>query len=74
MVRYLGPADNLTLEEGGRVYHPGDNVPISAAMAKHMSRVAQGGHRFEGVPAEDRPPRSDIAPARVEGDESKDRK
>ena len=58
MPRYQGPADNFQLEEGGKVYQPGDNVPISAALARHMGRVANGGHRFEGVQAEERPARS----------------
>ena len=57
-MRYLGPSQNFQLEEGGKVYHRGDNVPISASLAKHMGKVQHGGHRFEGVAAEERPARS----------------
>lgn len=48
MPKYLGPSDNLILKEGGKVYHPGDDVPITAALARHLSHRNQGGHRFEG--------------------------
>jgi hypothetical protein len=72
-MRYLGPSDRFQLEEGGKVYQPGDNVPISKEMAKHMGKVQYGGHRFEGVQAESRPGTSDIktAAARAEAAESK---
>lgn len=41
---YQGPSDALLLEEGGKVYRPGDSVPLSAAQVAAM-RAA--GHRFD---------------------------
>jgi hypothetical protein len=58
MPKYLGPSDRFQLEEGGKVYQRGDNVPISKEMARHMGKVQYGGHRFEGVEADERPARS----------------
>jgi hypothetical protein len=57
-MRYLGPSDRFQLAEGGKVYQPGDNVPISKELARHMGKVPHGGHRFEGVEADERPARS----------------
>lgn len=50
MPRYLGPYDVLKLEEGGKEYHPGDNVPLT----KEQRTALGPAHRFEGeeqVPA-----------------------
>jgi hypothetical protein len=73
MPKYLGPSDRFQLEEGGKVYQRGDNVPISKEMARHMGKVQYGGHRFEGVQAESRQGTSDIktAAARAEAAEAK---
>lgn len=47
--KYLGPSHNLQLEEGGKVYNPGDEVPISLNRAFHLSNTTNGGHMFEGL-------------------------
>jgi hypothetical protein len=70
MPRYQGPADNFMLEEGGKVYHPGDNVPISRASAEHMAKVENGGHLFEGITPEARPAASDINVAKAAADKA----
>lgn len=56
--RYRGPSANLLLEEGGKVYHPGDSVPISKEMAMHLSLNTSGGHVFDGI---DAPTPADVA-------------
>lgn len=69
-MRYLGPADNFMLEAGGKVYHPGDNVPISKAAAEHMGKVENGGHLFEGMAAPERDTTSDITVAKQAADKA----
>lgn len=64
MPKYLGPSDVLYLEEGGKPYFQGDNVPISKELAAYMGRITSGGHRFEGVDPEARPRGSDIERAK----------
>jgi hypothetical protein len=56
------------LEEGGKVYRPGDNVPISKASAEHMGKVENGGHLFEGMAAPERPAASDINVAKAQAE------
>lgn len=45
--KFHGPSDSLQLEEGGKVYFPGDIVPITEELALHMAR--QNGLVFEGI-------------------------
>lgn len=47
MPKYMGPSDTFRLEEGGKEYHPGDNVPMSKEMVGHHERL---GHVFETTP------------------------
>lgn len=62
-MRYLGPSDVFYLEEGGKAYKRGDNVPISKELARHMGLVRNGGHRFEGIEPDQRPARAEAARA-----------
>lgn len=50
-MKYQGPADTFQLEEGGKVYRQGDNVPISKELATLMGQSIHGAHRFEGMEA-----------------------
>lgn len=67
-MRYLGPADALHLEEGGRAYKVGDDVPIDAAAAKKLGEPINGGHAFKGVVAAPRDATSDIAQAKAKAE------
>lgn len=51
LVVFLSGADELQLEAGGRVYHPGDTIQISDAARASLART---GHRFGAV--SDKPP------------------
>ncbi len=44
--KFIGGSDSLQLEEGGKVYHAGDNVPLTEEQAHQL--VASG-HYFEGI-------------------------
>lgn len=44
--KFMGGADTLQLEEGGKVYHAGDMVPLTDEQARQL--VASG-HYFEGI-------------------------
>jgi hypothetical protein len=46
--RYLGPS--ATFIYGGKEYHPGDDMPISAAAMRHHELY--GGHRWADSPDE----------------------
>jgi hypothetical protein len=46
---YQGPAHELYLEAGGKVYHIGDKVPISREAALYMGLTTNGSHRFAGL-------------------------
>lgn len=54
-VTYLGPADNLYLEEGGEPIQPGDEVNIDD---ETLTALARGGHQFEEVTISDNTDRS----------------
>ena len=44
---YIGPAHRILWpDEGGKEYHPGDNIPLNKAQVADL--VARG-HLFEGV-------------------------
>lgn len=42
-VVYLGPSDNLLLKEGGKEYHPGDTIRLSA---EALGNLVRAGMRF----------------------------
>lgn len=58
--KYLGPSDHLLLKEGGKVYHPGDEVPVSKEVAMGLVRA---GHVFEELTPRTGEPRQAFAPA-----------
>lgn len=63
MYEYQGPADTFQLEDGGKVYRIGDNVPISKELAVYLTDTLNGGHRFKGVnPLADVEPVATMAP------------
>jgi hypothetical protein len=59
MPEYLGPSHVFYLEEGGKPYKRGENVPLSPEQARHMGLVKNGGHRFKGVAPDQRPSRAE---------------
>lgn len=51
--KWTPPPGFTTLEHHGKLYQPGDMVPISKADAEHMMRVSA--HVFEGIDAPETP-------------------
>lgn len=49
-VVYLGPSDNLLLKDGGRVYHPGDTIRLSA---EALGNLTLQGMRFAHAHSEE---------------------
>lgn len=49
-VIYLGPSDNLLLKEGGKEYHPGDTIRMSAEALGNLTRA---GMRFAHAHSEE---------------------
>lgn len=49
-VIYMGPADVLFLEEGGRAYHPGDKIRLSQEALGNLTRQ---GERFAHAHSEE---------------------
>jgi hypothetical protein len=47
MPKYVGPSDIFCLEEGGKEYHIGDNIPLTKEQVAHHEAI---GHRFDSTP------------------------
>jgi hypothetical protein len=52
--KWTPPPGHTTLEVGGKIYHPGEMVPISKADALHMMKYTA--NVFEGIEAPESPP------------------